>query len=252
MFSASRAKTASTASGCLLCCSHTLSRWTNCQLRLIVQRVWHEKKSMFSQDTAKSIDLILTVSLEVLVQTCARSHTVWTFFLYLQKAEGGLPQPKSTGRPSLKIDMMAIKGGLVEWNAMNNLPVRQGSKERGGAWRISGCVLFFFPWTCFWFIMHSILFEIFHARWRVPVVWLSRPQKQVTFNEWRGWWSAANEGAFPKAHWARLLKSIFNTLWESMPVCSTAIVKEGISISSWGQRMMTMQTVSPLKIHNQM
>lgn len=120
MFSTCREKI-SRASGCLLCCSNTISSLFNPKTLCPKSLAW---KNLFSQDMMKSIDPIQPVSLSVFVNstywmsayTCTYTHTVCKPFFWHSRCtckSTRLQQPNTTGRPSLKIDMMAIKGGLV-------------------------------------------------------------------------------------------------------------------------------------------
>ena len=92
--------------------------------------------------------------MDVSIHTC--THTLSVNLSPDTGESTRLEQPYTTVMPSLKIDMMATEGGLVEWNAMNNLIVRQGSKERGEAWQISRCVLFFMNLFSVHYALHPI------------------------------------------------------------------------------------------------
>lgn len=105
----------------------------------------------------RSFNISPPVSLSVLVYCtvptackCAHmymyihTHThTQTFLLTLHMSRWECSQqPYITCRPSLKTDMMVIKGELVEWNVMNNWTVRK-RRERGSMANVLDVFSFF-------------------------------------------------------------------------------------------------------------
>lgn len=113
----------------------------------------------------KSIDPIQPVSLVYctywMLYAYTHTHTQAHMHSGNPSPDTWLHQQNPIGRPSLKIDMMAIKGGLVEWSAMNNLTVRRSSKERGEACKLMD--VFFFHELVFRSLCIASHLKIVHA-----------------------------------------------------------------------------------------